>query len=45
MSAPRKRAPVLPQKPKEEVNRKAIIWLAASFTVLVIAVSLLLILS
>ncbi|WP_169456511.1 hypothetical protein [Paenibacillus pinihumi] len=45
MSAPRKRTPVLPQKPKEEVNKKALIWIGASFVVVVIAVSLLLILS
>ncbi|MBJ6359864.1 hypothetical protein ACFOQM_00815 [Paenibacillus sp. GCM10012307] len=45
MSAPRKRSPVLPQKPKEEVNKKALIWLGVIFVVLVVAVSLLLILS
>lgn len=45
MSATRKRPPALPSKPKEEVNKKALIWLGVAFAVIVIGVSVLLILS
>lgn len=33
------------QKPKEEVNKKAIVWIVAVFAVLVIGMTLLLVLS
>jgi hypothetical protein len=45
MSATRKRPPALPSKPKEEVNKKALIWLGVAFAVIVIGVSVLLIVS
>jgi len=45
MSSARKKPPALKAKPKEEVNRKAIIWLAAAFGVIVVAMALLMILT
>ncbi|GBF74471.1 hypothetical protein PA598K_02818 [Paenibacillus sp. 598K] len=45
MSATRKRPPALPSKQKEEVNKKALIWLGVAFAVIVIGVSVLLLVS
>ena len=45
MSATKKSKPALPQsKPKEEVNKKALIWIGAAFVVVVAVVAVLLIL-
>jgi hypothetical protein len=45
MSANRKKSPALPRKNKEEVNKKALIWIGAIFIVIVIGMALLLILN
>lgn len=44
MSTKRK-PPTIAQKPKEEVNRKALIWVGSIFVALVIVVTLLLVFS
>jgi len=41
MSSARRKPPALRTKPKEEVNRKAIIWLGAAFGIVVVAMALL----
>lgn len=42
MSAVRKKPPAMKQKPKDEVNKKAILWIAVAFAVIVIAMTVLL---
>ncbi|WP_223298948.1 hypothetical protein [Paenibacillus darwinianus] len=43
MSTARRKPPTMKQKPKEEVNRKALIWIGVSIAAVVIAMALLLI--
>jgi hypothetical protein len=43
MSAAKRKPATMKQKPKDEVNKKALIWIAASVGVVIIAVSALLI--
>ncbi|WP_206109175.1 hypothetical protein [Paenibacillus sp. HB172176] len=45
MSAPKRKPATLKTKPKEEVNKKALIWLSSIAGAIVIAVALLLIFS
>ncbi|XEC96504.1 hypothetical protein AB6A23_08170 [Paenibacillus tarimensis] len=45
MSAARKKPPALKPKSKEEINKKALMWLISSFGFIIIVVSLLLIFS
>lgn len=46
VSSAKKRPPAIPQsKPKEEVNKRALIWIGAAFGVIVVAVGTLLILN
>ncbi|MBB3109976.1 hypothetical protein FHS18_002039 [Paenibacillus phyllosphaerae] len=42
MSHPKKRPPTLKTKPKEQVNKKALVWIISSFAVLVILMAVLL---
>lgn len=43
MSQAKKKPPVLKSKPKEEVNKKALVWIGSILLVIVIAMVLLLI--
>jgi hypothetical protein len=43
MSTARRKPPTLKSKPKEEVNRKAIIWVGAALGIVVVAMALLII--
>ena len=43
MSHVRKKPPVMKSKPKDEVNKKAILWIAVAFAAIVIAMTALLI--
>lgn len=43
MSTARKKPPTVRNKPKEEVNRKALIWIGSIFALIVIVMALLLI--
>lgn len=46
MSSAKKRRPAISQsKPKEEVNKRALIWIGVAFAVIVVAVGTLLILN
>ncbi|WP_173275528.1 hypothetical protein [Paenibacillus sp. NEAU-GSW1] len=45
MSSAKRKPPALKTKPKEEVNKKAIVWIGAAIGVVVIAVAVLLIVS
>jgi len=45
MSSARRKPPTMRTKPKEEVNRKAIIWLGAAFGVVVVVMALLIVLT
>lgn len=45
MSHAKRKAPVMKAKPKEEINKKALVWIGAIVVVIVIAVSVLLIVS
>ncbi len=46
MSSAKKRRPAIPQtKPKEEVNKRALIWIGVAFGIIVVAVGTLLILN
>jgi len=44
MSQTKKKPPILKAKEKETVNKKALIWIAASFVVLVALITVLLLL-
>jgi len=44
MSQTKKKPPILKTKEKETVNKKALIWIAASFVVLVALITVLLLL-
>ncbi|UVI28049.1 hypothetical protein [Paenibacillus spongiae] len=44
MSQTKKKPPMMKTKPKETVNKKALIWIGASFVLVVIVMTLLLIL-
>ncbi|HUC93521.1 MAG TPA: hypothetical protein VMS09_16135 [Paenibacillus sp.] len=43
MSTARRKPPAMKRKPKEEVNKKALIWIGASIAAVVVAMALLLI--
>lgn len=45
MSAAKRKPPVLKTKPKEEVNKKALVWIGVAAAVIVAAVAVLLIVS
>ncbi|MGO4372681.1 hypothetical protein [Paenibacillus sp. YIM B09110] len=45
MSTTKRKPPVMKTKPKEEVNKKALIWIGSIAAVVVIAVAVLLIVS
>lgn len=45
MSQAKKKPPMMKTKPKEEVNKKALIWIGSIFIVIVIVMAILLILN
>ncbi|MFX3633781.1 MAG: hypothetical protein ACE3L7_25850 [Candidatus Pristimantibacillus sp.] len=45
MSHAKRKAPAMKTKPKEEINKKALVWIGIVVVVIVIAVSVLLIVS
>lgn len=45
MSTAKRKAPTMKVKPKEEVNKKALVWIGSVIAVVVIAVAVLLVVS